>query len=346
MGHPDLINVADASRCTPLGWAVRRGDIAAVSLLLKYGATVSTSDLRIPSVATVVSSNHVECFRLMLSASPDPTICCAPGNIGRPLNHAARNADDAEILEVLLEYGADVNAQGVDGSTPLIHAARRNKLDFAKVLVNAGASLDQACVAGPTALAHAVVYNAHEVLKYLCDVERKRDRKTCYAQDLLTTAARYADAETMRILGRFSCFVFQSALAETLFCQQSSSFWKDRLAERWDSSPELCDSFDSLLANVGDAFRETKHDLCDVSEDTTRLLEILEEGALPTSLQLSIPYSTTADTKEATDSSNTTPVAEVFHDAFEVLALDKPSPHANNEAVDAASATLLLAGAA
>jgi hypothetical protein len=57
------------------------------------------------------------------------------GQKGTPL-HAA--AGDHAMCEVLLKYGADVNAQNVSGFSPLMFAAAKGQFASVKVLVDAG----------------------------------------------------------------------------------------------------------------------------------------------------------------------------------------------------------------
>ena len=59
----------------------------------------------------------------------------------RPLNWAAFY-NHVEVIEVLLEYGADINATNLTGFTPVHHAAENNSSRSASILVEAGADAD------------------------------------------------------------------------------------------------------------------------------------------------------------------------------------------------------------
>jgi ankyrin repeat protein len=117
------------------------------------------------------------------------------------LNCAARNASDPLLIKTLLNFGADVDACGVDGRTALIHAARINKADFALLLIQGGANINHTSSAGHTPLTTAVVFNSHDVLKLL--LGRGKDYETCPRlkwPHLIELTAQYADLEAIMIL--------------------------------------------------------------------------------------------------------------------------------------------------
>jgi len=124
--YPDDIDAIDALGRTPLTWAAARGGERAVVTLLTHGADPNTLDIQwTGSVSYAAERGHV-CVRSLLEAGayPDPV---TPGGIkiGSPMNCAARNSPDALVLKTLLEFGADVDASGVDGKTHLFTSPER-----------------------------------------------------------------------------------------------------------------------------------------------------------------------------------------------------------------------------
>ncbi|MCE9553204.1 MAG: ankyrin repeat domain-containing protein [Planctomycetes bacterium] len=63
------------------------------------------------------------------------------GNLNTTLIHAASYDGEADIAELLIQLGADVNARETNGRTPLHHAAYNGHLDVIDVLVRNGADL-------------------------------------------------------------------------------------------------------------------------------------------------------------------------------------------------------------
>jgi ankyrin repeat protein len=78
-----------------------------------------------------------------------------------------------EIVKLLLNAGADVNAKAKDGRTALIWAARRdwavrdNHAEAVQVLLDAGADVNVRDNDGKTALLHALSSGHIEVVKML-----------------------------------------------------------------------------------------------------------------------------------------------------------------------------------
>ena len=79
----------------------------------------------------------VEAAEVLLEKRPNIKIN-AKGNCGeRPLHIAARD-NEAEMVKVLLKWGADVNAEENSGLTPLRVAMRNNAVEAADLLRSYG----------------------------------------------------------------------------------------------------------------------------------------------------------------------------------------------------------------
>lgn len=201
--HPGSVNDQDAMGRTALLWAAARGDDEAVTTLLHFNANPNIMDCQHAGpVSYAADRNYTICTRILLAAGadPDPTI---PGGykIGSPLNCAARNVDDPLLIKILLEYGANVDACGVDGRTPLIHAAKTDNAEFAKLFLQYNAKVNAISTAGQTPLTTAIVNNSHGVLSFL--LQRWDQYSVCprlMGPHLLKFTAQYADLQTMSIL--------------------------------------------------------------------------------------------------------------------------------------------------
>ena len=74
---------------------------------------------------------------------------------------------DLSRVRELVTAGADVNARGLNGWTPLIHAALASRADVVEFLLQAGAEVDAQAHDGSTALIKATLWNHSAVVATL-----------------------------------------------------------------------------------------------------------------------------------------------------------------------------------
>lgn len=76
---------------------------------------------------------------------------------------------DMETVRKFIEYGADVNESG-NGMTPLMVAARYNRVEIIKFLLEKGADTSAKDDRGNTALRYAELSKSNEAFEYLKSV--------------------------------------------------------------------------------------------------------------------------------------------------------------------------------
>jgi ankyrin repeat protein len=84
--------------------------------------------------------------------------------------HVAVSKGDVEVVKKFIAYGADVNETSED-MTPLMVAARYNKVEIIKVLLENGARPSDKNDKGFTALKYAQLSNANEAVAVLKDLK-------------------------------------------------------------------------------------------------------------------------------------------------------------------------------
>ena len=244
---PTTVDYEDAMGRTALNWAAARGDERSVAVLLSYGADPNILDCQHSGpLSYSAEKNHTVCVRILLEAGaqPDPVI---PGGqrVGSPLNCASRNASDPVLIKSLLDFGADVDASGVDGRTPLIHAARTDNVSFALLFLEHNANINAVATDGQTPLTTAIVNNSHRVLQLL--LSRWADYSGCprlRGPHLLNTAAQFADHETLAIL----CLTNHIRLKYDK--NYHTGDFEKVLHQRHDSDEKLRQAFADLMAIV------------------------------------------------------------------------------------------------
>lgn len=155
----------------PLHFAARDGDVKAIEHALAKGAPVDVA---------VEKTKYYDGMTPLMWATA---------------------AGQTEAIRVLLEHGADVNAQDADGDTALMRAARRGHIAALDGLLASGADPNLGGNSGRTALHEAIYGKASEscvrrLIEAGADVNAMHDRTSTP----LGSAAYFGQTEIVRIL--------------------------------------------------------------------------------------------------------------------------------------------------
>jgi ankyrin repeat protein len=82
----------------------------------------------------------------------------------------AIETEKVEIVQSLIEAGADVNQTDEDGWTPIMYATLEGYFDIVKILIEAGADVNSESSSGEYALYIANYSNHQEIVKYLAPI--------------------------------------------------------------------------------------------------------------------------------------------------------------------------------
>jgi hypothetical protein len=115
-----------------------------------------------------VDAGHTDIISLLIEHGADMEARSTNINDGTPLNLAARGGR-LEVGQCLLDRGADINAQDRYLCTPLIHAAIVGHVEFARMLLERGAVIDAQSVWGNTALLYATLRGYTEAVRLLLE---------------------------------------------------------------------------------------------------------------------------------------------------------------------------------
>lgn len=157
---PSLINDLDRS-ATPLDWAVLYGQTQVAGFLLKKGADVTGKLTKgITPLHAAASRGRLELVELLLAHGADAK---AVTESGYSILYAACNHNTSiEVVRLLLEKGADPGIKSADGVTPLQNAAWREPAELLNILLDGGAEIDQIGYGGDTALHWAIMGDNYE----------------------------------------------------------------------------------------------------------------------------------------------------------------------------------------
>ena len=200
-GSTATINAVDSDGRTALALAAERGDVMSVNMLLRYGAD--------PAPATTCGNTALHCAVCAF----DP--CCIQPLIDHsaqvnaltnwdqtPLIYVAAYRKDARHAQILIDAGANVNTQDLDGLDALSWTAITGNIPVSQVLLQHGAQPLLKCKTGETALAKAISMNKHDILDAILSRHADLEPDLSESAAILLSAAQSADLETMRLLQR------------------------------------------------------------------------------------------------------------------------------------------------
>jgi ankyrin repeat protein len=120
-----------------------------------------------PSLHDLAAHGDNAAIESMVKA--DPALLGARNDLGKTALHYAATQNQAQTAEILINLGADVNAQDTTGLTPLHLAAIFGYTDVAGVLYSHGASLTVADDFGDTPLHCAAIHGQLPMIERLLD---------------------------------------------------------------------------------------------------------------------------------------------------------------------------------
>src|SRR5262245_32262069 len=164
---PKLIGTVDENGSTPLILAAYWAGAAEVKELLARGADPNAkNDSGV--AALIPATDNLESTRMLLEAGAEVNARTEAGDTA--LIVAAQRAGAARIVGYLLDKGANLKASTNDGATALHRAAECGDLDVLKLLVDKGADVDaqrKSPFGGQSPLAAAVVFGHGTAVRYL-----------------------------------------------------------------------------------------------------------------------------------------------------------------------------------
>ena len=160
------IETKDDMGRSPLHWSCRSGALAVVKILVAAGAGVcGRCNFGNTCLILAAHHGHTETVRYLVGLPQVDLSHKAEDGYTSLL--AAVEQSGADVVEVLIDAGADIEAKLTDGRSPLLKASQCGNLQVVKVLVKAGADVCVTDNKGATCLMLAAHYGHTETVRTL-----------------------------------------------------------------------------------------------------------------------------------------------------------------------------------
>lgn len=147
--------------------AIASDDLEQARNLIIHGANINLKDENYHNITPLflaVENGHLEMVKLLLDFGAK--VNARDSEKKTPLMNLDEDAS-AELVEILIKYGAKVNLASKDGSTALIMAAENAEYQVVEALINAGAEINAKDKEGQTALMNAAFSDDFESVRLL-----------------------------------------------------------------------------------------------------------------------------------------------------------------------------------
>jgi len=162
-----------------------------------------------------------------------------------PIGNASFFRDDISYLKPLVAGGADINTCDYWQESSLNNAAIKDHYKVALYLIELGAMIDNEDVDGDTPLLDSIHHNSHRCLSLLLSFGADYTRKNRWGHTVLHQAAVFADIQTLQII------IEANLCNVSIDTRSNNGFTAAQLAaDREDAPDGFLAKFEAMITNV------------------------------------------------------------------------------------------------
>ena len=176
------------------------GEKEALQVIIDHGADVNAKNKLNHTALMLASGNgNVDVMNMLIKTGADPDIEDANGNTW--LHYAMYGDFNKEVLKVIIDYGADVNAKNKENITALMLGSKTGNTDGINVLLQAGANQAIVDDDGNTWLHYAASgVNSKEALQVIIDHGADVNAKNKQNRTALMLASKKGNIDGINVL--------------------------------------------------------------------------------------------------------------------------------------------------
>ncbi|KAL8837870.1 MAG: hypothetical protein Q9170_002345 [Blastenia crenularia] len=188
------VDVNGKTKGNALGRSIRKGDERTVTRLLESGADINyySASVHFNALGAAVYWGNLSMVNLLLDRGAEVNARCDRSG-GTALCIAVSFGERGQIIQVLLDNGADINLQNKIGYTPLHVAATRKHEKVVQLLLDEGADIDAHSEPHGTALYQAVQEGREKVVQMLLSRGANVDTKCGFGTALYRASSKGYD---------------------------------------------------------------------------------------------------------------------------------------------------------
>ena len=198
--HGENVNAECGNYGTLLHAASYKGNTGAARVLLAHGADANATNKfqRTPLCSAYHGGGHLDVMRLLLDNGAEVDVYY--DSAGLLMHEASRHASGQAVVQLLLQYKADVNARNHENETPLHHASRHGGADVVQLLLEHKADVKARNHENETPLHHALRHGGTDVVQLLLECEADVNARNHENETPLHHALRNRGADVVRLL--------------------------------------------------------------------------------------------------------------------------------------------------
>lgn len=197
---------------TALFTASFNGNLNAVKILIKHGADINAKNINnsTPLIYATINSHH-DVIKFLLENGAD--VNAKDKLFGGVLTHSSMRAaagpkdhmtGQLKIMQLLINYGADINQKSPEGETELFFASVVAPIEYLDFLINNGININTKNIYGETALFEPTRLGKNEVVLFLLRKGANPQITNIYDESLIEIAILNNHSEILNNLQRFS----------------------------------------------------------------------------------------------------------------------------------------------